>query len=143
MMIAARNAIDQSSTGDKPKLIGVTVLTSLTESELNEIGVAGTLDDQVSRLARLSSECGLNGVVCSALEALLLRQEFNPAFLLVTPGIRLPSAAQDDQARVVTPKDALRAGASYLVIGRPITAAKDPRAALEEIHLMIEKELAL
>ncbi len=143
MMIAARNAIDQSSTGDKPKLIGVTALTSLTEFELNEIGVAGTLDDQVSRLARLSAECGLNGVVCSALEALLLRQEFNPAFLLVTPGIRLPSASHDDQARVVTPQVALRAGASYLVIGRPITAAKDPRAALEEIHLMIEKELAL
>jgi orotidine-5'-phosphate decarboxylase len=140
MMIAARNSIDQLSIAAKPKLIGVTVLTSLTEPEVHEIGVTGKLEDQVLRLAGLSAECGLDGVVCSAREAISLRKQCGPQFLLVTPGIRLSSAAKDDQARVVTPQDALRAGASYLVIGRPITAANDPRAALEEFHLIIEKE---
>ncbi len=139
MMQAARSAIDNSLS--KPKLIGVTVLTSLQETELNEIGVPGKLDDQVLRLAKLSAECGLDGVVCSALEAVALRREIGSEFLLVTPGIRLPSASKDDQVRIVTPQDALRAGASYLVIGRPITAAIDPRAALEEIYRMTrEKE---
>ncbi len=139
MMQAARSAIDNSLS--KPKLIGVTVLTSLQETELNEIGVPGKLDDQVLRLAKLSAECGLDGVVCSALEAVALRREIGSEFLLVTPGIRLPSASKDDQIRIVTPQDALRAGASYLVIGRPITAAIDPRAALEEIYRMTrEKE---
>jgi orotidine-5'-phosphate decarboxylase len=141
MMQAARSAIDQTNAKSKPKLIGVTVLTSMRESELNEIGVPGKLDDQVSRLAKLSAECGLDGVVCSALEAVALRREIGSEFLLVTPGIRLPSAGKNDQVRIVTPQDALRAGASYLVIGRPITAAIDPRAALEEIYRMTrEKE---
>jgi orotidine-5'-phosphate decarboxylase len=141
MMSAARNAIDQITAKSKPKLIGVTVLTSMQGSELNEIGVPGALDDQVLRLAKLSAECGLDGVVCSALEAVTLRREIDSEFLLVTPGIRLPSAAMDDQARIVTPQDALSAGASYLVIGRPITAASDPRAALEEIYRMtLEKK---
>ena len=141
MMSAARNAIDQTTAKSKPKLIGVTVLTSMQESELSEIGVPGKLDEQVLRLAKLSAECGLDGVVCSALEAVTLRQEIHAEFLLVTPGIRLPSAAKDDQVRIVMPQDALRAGASYLVIGRPITAASDPRAALEEIYRMtLEKK---
>ena len=140
MMVAAREAIEQSNVKSKPKLIAVTVLTSMTEPELKEIGVPPNLDSQVLRLAELSEACGLDGVVCSAREAELLRREIRSPFLLVTPGIRLPGALKDDQARVVTPQDALRAGASYLVIGRPITAAKDPRAALNEIHSMIQNE---
>jgi orotidine-5'-phosphate decarboxylase len=140
MLTAARSAIEQASKTTKPKLIAVTVLTSLTEPELNEVGVASSIDNQVLRLAKLTKECLLDGVVCSAREAPLLRQQIPAPFLLVTPGIRLPSAAKDDQARVVTPQDAMRAGASYLVIGRPITAAKDPRAALNEIHLMIQQK---
>ena len=140
MMAAAREAIEQANLKSKPKLVAVTVLTSMTEPELKEIGVPANLDDQVLHLAKLSKECGLDGVVCSAREAELLRREIRQSFLLVTPGIRLPSALKDDQARVVTPQDALRAGASYLVIGRPITAAPDPCAALNEIHAMIQHE---
>lgn len=140
MMAAAREAIEQANLKSKPKLVAVTVLTSMTEPELKEIGVPANLDDQVLHLAKLSKECGLDGVVCSAREAELLRREIRQSFLLVTPGIRLPSALKDDQARVVTPQDALRAGASYLVIGRPITAAPDPCAALNEIHAMIQHQ---
>lgn len=140
MLVAARTAIDQAAAGTKPKLIAVTVLTSFTQSELNEIGVPTSIDEQVLHLARLTQECELDGVVCSAREAELLRRELNPAFLLVTPGIRLPSANKDDQVRVVTPQDALRMGANYLVIGRPITAAQDPRVALEEIYNSIKEK---
>lgn len=140
MMAAAREAIEQTNLKSQPKLVAVTVLTSMTEPELKEIGVPANLDDQVLHLAKLSKECGLDGVVCSAREAELLRREIRQSFLLVTPGIRLPSALKDDQARVVTPQDALRAGASYLVIGRPITAAQDPCAALNEIHTMIQHQ---
>jgi orotidine-5'-phosphate decarboxylase len=136
MLLAARDAVEIGTT----KLIAVTVLTSLTESALHEVGVPGSVNDQVSRLARVTRECGLDGVVCSAREAAMLRMAFARPFLLVTPGIRLPDAAKDDQSRVVTPQDALRAGADYLVVGRPITAAKDPRAALEEIYAMINQE---
>ncbi|MEO6024623.1 MAG: orotidine 5'-phosphate decarboxylase / HUMPS family protein, partial [Burkholderiales bacterium] len=107
---------------------------------LNEVGVQGEVAQQVLRLAQLCSNCGLDGVVCSAKEAAMLRDKIKSAFLLITPGIRLPTAAQDDQVRVVTPLDAMRAGADYLVIGRPISAAVDPRAALEEINLMIYRE---
>lgn len=140
MLAAAREAIEQTNLKSQPKLVAVTVLTSMTEPELKEIGVPANLDDQVLHLAKLSKECGLDGVVCSAREAELLRREIRQSFLLVTPGIRLPSALKDDQARVVTPQDALRAGASYLVIGRPITAAQDPCAALNEIHTMIQHQ---
>ncbi len=138
MLSAAREGI--SASGQNTKLIAVTVLTSLTKAELNEVGVQGEVAQQVLRLAQLCSNCGLDGVVCSAKEAAMLRDKIKSAFLLVTPGIRLPNAAQDDQVRVVTPLDAMRAGADYLVIGRPISAAVDPRAALEEINLMIYRE---
>lgn len=138
MLLAAREAM--SASGSNTKLIAVTVLTSLTKPALNEVGVMGEVDEQVLRLAQLTSHCGLDGVVCSAREAAMLRREIKSAFLLVTPGIRLPTTAKDDQARVVTPQDAMCAGADYLVIGRPITAAADPRAVLEEINLMIHKE---
>jgi orotidine-5'-phosphate decarboxylase len=140
MLSAARAALEPINESTKPKLIAVTVLTSLTGPELNEVGIPHSVDDQVLRLAKLTHECGLDGVVCSAREAELLRRELDKEFLLVTPGIRLPSANKDDQARVVTPQDALRMGASYLVIGRPITGASDPRVALEEISRLIQEK---
>ncbi len=136
MLLAARDAVAAGTT----KLIAVTVLTSMTQAALREVGMLSSVDEQVLRLANLSRECGLDGVVSSAREAAMLRAAIEKPFTLVTPGIRLTAAAQDDQVRVVTPQDALRAGADYLVIGRPITAAENPRAALEEIYSMINQE---
>lgn len=135
MMEAARNAVDKSA--ERPLLIAVTVLTSMDQAALNEIGVAGNLQDQVLRLALLTELSGLDGVVCSAQEATLLRQHVEPDFCLVTPGIRPVTASKDDQSRVVTPADALQQGSSYLVIGRPITQASDPIQALQAINAEI------
>lgn len=132
MMLAARESIEKSTT--KPLLIAVTVLTSMDEPALHEIGIADALQNQVLRLASLTRDCGLDGVVCSAQEAPVLRHSLGPDFCLVTPGIRPASASKDDQSRVVTPADALQRGSSYLVIGRPITQAPDPLAALHAIH---------
>lgn len=132
MMLAAREAIDKSAT--PPLLIAVTVLTSMDENGLHEVGVTAPLQDQVLRLALLTKECGLDGVVCSAQEAPVLRQAIGLDFQLVTPGIRPANASKDDQTRIVTPSNALRRGSSYLVIGRPITQAQDPLAALHAIH---------
>ncbi|MEZ0236614.1 MAG: orotidine-5'-phosphate decarboxylase [Methylophilaceae bacterium] len=131
MMEAARNAIDKSS--QQPLLIAVTVLTSMDQAALNEIGISGNLQDQVLRLALLTEQAGLDGVVCSAQEATLLRQHVKQDFCLVTPGIRPAAASKDDQSRIVTPADALQQGSSYLVIGRPITQAVDPLKALHAI----------
>jgi orotidine-5'-phosphate decarboxylase len=131
MMEAARNAVDKSA--QPPLLIAVTVLTSMDQQALQEVGVAGALQEQVLRLAKLTQASGLDGVVCSAQEAPLLRGHLGEDFCLVTPGIRPAAASRDDQSRVVTPADALRQGSSYLVIGRPITQAPDPLAALHAI----------
>lgn len=135
MMEAARNAVDKSS--HSPLLIAVTVLTSMDQAALNEVGVSGELQDQVLRLALLTEQSGLDGVVCSAQEAPMLRSKVAPDFCLVTPGIRPATASKDDQSRIVTPADALRQGSSYLVIGRPITQAPDPIEALQAIHAEI------
>lgn len=135
MMQAARNAVDKSA--QPPLLIAVTVLTSMDQAALGEVGVYGTLQDQVLRLANLTAEAGLDGVVCSAQEAPLLRRHVPQDFCLVTPGIRPASASKDDQSRIVTPADALRQGSSYLVIGRPITQAPDPIQALQAIQAEI------
>jgi orotidine-5'-phosphate decarboxylase len=135
MMQAARNAVDKSA--QPPLLIAVTVLTSMDQAALGEIGVYGALQDQVLRLANLTAEAGLDGVVCSAQEAPLLRRHVPQDFCLVTPGIRPASASKDDQSRIVTPVDALRQGSTYLVIGRPITQAPDPIAALAAINAEI------
>lgn len=137
MMEAARNAIDKSS--QQPLLIAVTVLTSMDQAALNEIGISGNLQDQVLRLALLTEQAGLDGVVCSAQEATLLRQHVKQDFCLVTPGIRPAAASKDDQSRIVTPADALQQGSSYLVIGRPITQAVDP---LKALHAIIDEILA-
>lgn len=135
MMEAARNAVDKST--HSPLLIAVTVLTSMDQATLNEIGVSGELQDQVLRLAMLTEQSGLDGVVCSAQEAPMLRSKVAQDFCLVTPGIRPATASKDDQSRIVTPADALRQGSSYLVIGRPITQASDPLQALQAIHTEI------
>lgn len=129
---AAREAIPPASGA--PKLIAVTLLTSLAENDLAEIGVAGPADEAVLRLARLAQRCGLDGVVCSAREAAALRAACGEAFCLVTPGIRPVDSTTDDQRRIATPAQAIADGASYLVIGRPIVRAADPRAALERIN---------
>ena len=132
MLQAAREAI---ATGPhSPKLIAVTVLTSMTGSDLAELGLKETPIAAVTRLATLVRDCGIDGVVCSALEVAALRSAFGNHFCLVTPGIRFSDAAADDQQRVTTPAVAIMAGASYLVMGRPITRAADPLAALERVN---------
>ena len=132
MMQAAREGVDKS--GHKPFLIAVTVLTSMDQLALNAVGVPGKLQDQVLSLAKLTQQAGLDGVVCSAMEALELRNVLGDRFLLVTPGIRPANTDSNDQTRVVTPALALSFGASYLVIGRPVTQARSPLAALEAIN---------
>ncbi len=134
-MQAAREAVDQSS--NNPLLIGVTVLTSLQSSDLEKLGNQRPLADLVLDLAKQAQTCGLDGVVCSSQEASLLRQHLGDKFLLVTPGIR-PEKMADDQRRVLTPCQARAAGASYLVIGRPITQAKNPLAMLQVIADSLE-----
>ncbi|MFK8043821.1 orotidine-5'-phosphate decarboxylase [Congregibacter sp.] len=123
-----------ASLSTPPMLIGVTVLTSMDAQDFGELGYEGSLGEQVLRLANLAKDCGLQGVVCSAKEATVLRQELGSTFALVTPGIRPAGATADDQRRILTPAEAMEAGASYLVVGRPITRAEDPAAALEAIN---------
>lgn len=132
MMEAAREGVSRS--GHHPILIAVTVLTSMNQTTLNSLGVAGTVEDHVLRLAKLTKTSGLDGVVCSAQEAKLLRDNFGQNFCLVTPGIRPADASLDDQSRVVTPHQALELGSNYLVIGRPITQSKQPLETLQKIH---------
>lgn len=138
MMSAAREAL-----ADHPavKLIAVTLLTSMAQDDMAEVGLAGTPQEAVLRLARLAHSSGLHGVVCSGLEASVLRDALGEQFCLVTPGIR-PVAVEDDQKRVLTPRAAIAQGAHYLVIGRPITQAPDPAAALEAINADIAKDHA-
>ncbi len=135
MMEAAREAVDKAS--HRPLLIGVTVLTSMDEAGLHEIGVTRSPREQVLHLAGLVQQSGLDGVVCSAQEAADLRARFGAGFALVTPGIRPAGAEAGDQSRVMTPGMAIRAGADYLVIGRPITQAAEPPAALRSIQAEI------
>ncbi len=132
MLLAARESLEKMA--QRPLLIGVTVLTSHSGHDLGELGLSEDLDAQAGRLARLVKEAGLDGVVCSAREASRLRAEHGKGFCLVTPGIRPAGSERGDQERVVTPLDAVRLGAHYLVIGRPITQAADPVAALAGIN---------
>ncbi|MBT3030526.1 MAG: orotidine-5'-phosphate decarboxylase [Candidatus Thiodiazotropha endolucinida] len=139
MMEAARERLESRS--NHPRLIAVTILTSLTGEEIQEIGFSGDPADNVLRLAKLTQQSGLDGVVCSPREAEMLRGDLGHDFLLVTPGVRPKQATQDDQRRVMTPADAINAGSSYLVVGRPITAAADPIQALQSINLEIAANL--
>lgn len=119
--------------GSRPLLTAVTILTSLEQSDLLEVGLDIEPMVQVQRLARLAQDCGLDGVVCSAREARALRGALGDDFLLVTPGIRPAESVSDDQKRIVTPEQAIDNGSSYLVIGRPITRSDNPGAALETV----------
>ncbi len=121
-------------------LIAVTVLTSMNAAELSELNVSVSLETQVLHLARLAQQSGLQGVVCSARESQLLTQHLGTDFLKVTPGIRPPQAALGDQQRVMTPALALEAGSTHLVIGRPVTQASDPAAALAEIIRLLPQK---
>jgi len=133
MMMAARDALNKISPESRPLLIGVTVLTSMSQEELNALGVSGSLEGQVIRLAGLAKDSGLDGVVCSALEAQRIKQVCGPEFVTVTPGIRPAGSSANDQTRIMTPEQAIRSGADYLVVGRPITAASDPMDATKRI----------
>ncbi|MFH2135086.1 MAG: orotidine-5'-phosphate decarboxylase [Pseudomonadota bacterium] len=131
MMETAREALVHHV--QRPKLIAVTILTSMAQEDLHGIGIQDSPAQMVSRLAQLTRDSGLDGVVCSAQEAATLRQQCGEDFCLVTPGIRPANAAANDQSRIMTPQAALQAGSSYLVIGRPITQAPDPLQALQDI----------
>ncbi len=131
MMQAAKEGVSHSST----KLIAVTVLTSMGQEDLKQIGIQTGIVQQVVNLAQLAKQSGLDGVVCSAKEVSLLRQSLSEDFLLVTPGIRPAGSASGDQKRVMTPADAMAAGSSYLVIGRPITQSDSPVKTLKQIVL--------
>jgi len=137
MMRAARESI--AGLARPPLLVGVTILTSLGDVDLGRIGFSGTVLENVERLARLARACGLDGVVCSAEEAPALRRAAGPDFKLVTPGIRLVAGERHDQSRVVTPVEAVRLGAHYLVVGRAVTQSKDPAATLESIRASLEE----
>jgi orotidine-5'-phosphate decarboxylase len=137
MMRAAREAV--AGVPRPPLMIGVTILTSLGDADLARIGFSGTAEENVVRLARLTRAAGLDGVVSSAREAPALRRAIGADFVLVTPGIRLPGSDKGDQARVVTPVEAMRLGANYLVIGRSITHSPDPAATLETIRKSLEE----
>lgn len=131
MMDAARTALNEKND---PLLIAVTVLTSMEQEELRQIGISTPMNQHILDLARLSANSGLDGVVCSAKESAMLRETFGKEFCLVTPGIRPADSAQDDQRRVVTPKDAIKSGSHFLVIGRPITKAVNPADAIRAIN---------
>lgn len=117
----------------RPMVIAVTVLTSMDDDDLTAVGQATPARDQVVRLARLTQECGLDGVVCSAHEIAAIRAACGPDFKLIVPGIRPAGSAKGDQKRTMTPREAVDAGADYLVIGRPITQADDPAQAARDI----------
>jgi len=132
MMNAAAQAIEQH--GSDMLLIAVTVLTSLDDADLHQVGIDRPAGQQVVELAKLTQQAGLDGVVCSAQEASELKRILGAPFKLVTPGIRLSDSASDDQRRIVTPPRAIDMGSDYLVIGRPITQAQDPMQMLEKIN---------
>ncbi len=133
MMKAAKESLHDIS-GRKPLLIAVTVLTSMSPEDLAETGVTVSPEEQVLHLAKLAKDSGMDGVVCSAQEAEMLKQHCGQGFQLVTPGIRPADAAADDQRRIVTPPQAIKNGSDYLVIGRPITKAENPVQALQAIN---------
>lgn len=137
MLEAALEGVDKAK--QSPLLIAVTVLTSMEQKTLEEIGVSRNLEDQLLRLAKLTEKCGLNGIVCSAKDLSFLKNHFNSSFLFVTPGIRMMHDAANDQIRTMTPYEAIKAGSSHIVIGRPITQSENPSTTLEKIYLEINQ----
>jgi orotidine-5'-phosphate decarboxylase len=132
MLLAAREGIERAR--HSPLLIAVTILTSMDTNDLAAVGLSGTPEDNVVRLATLAQQSGLDGVVCSSRETVILRNGLGADFSLITPGIRPSGSQADDQRRVMTPADAIRAGSNYLVIGRPVTRADDPVSVLRTIN---------
>jgi len=133
----------KGKSGTRLKILSVTVLTNLDSSDLAEQGLAASPQELVERRAKIAQAAGCDGIVSSGQEAARVRAAVGPGTLIVTPGIRLPSDAAGDQARVATPQSAIAAGADYLVVGRPITAAQDPRGAAQMFVASIEEALAL
>ncbi|EEE7112592.1 orotidine-5'-phosphate decarboxylase [Salmonella enterica subsp. enterica serovar Mississippi] len=139
MMAAARDALAPFGK-DAPLLIAVTVLTSMETSDLRDLGMTLSPAEHAERLARLTQQCGLDGVVCSAQEAVRFKQVFGDAFKLVTPGIRPAGSEAGDQRRIMTPEQALSAGVDYMVIGRPVTQSVDPAQTLKDINASLKRE---
>ncbi|ECZ9962019.1 orotidine-5'-phosphate decarboxylase, partial [Salmonella enterica subsp. enterica serovar Senftenberg] len=139
MMAAARDALAPFGK-DSPLLIAVTVLTSMETSDLCDLGVTLSPAEHAERLARLTQQCGLDGVVCSAQEAVRFKKAFGAAFKLVTPGIRPAGSEAGDQRRIMTPEQALSAGVDYMVIGRPVTQSVDPAQTLKDINASLKRE---
>jgi orotidine-5'-phosphate decarboxylase len=138
MLHAAAQAISaaQAMGADRPRLLAVTILTSMDQKAIREVGIGGASKNRVVKLAQLAKKAGVDGVVASVQEARAIRKACGREFLIVTPGVRLkekPAAKDDDQARTATPTEAIRAGADFLVVGRPILTAADPRAAAQAI----------
>lgn len=139
MLEAAKQGVFDGAQGNRlPLLIGVTLLTSLTQADLTPLGITQSLEETVLNLARQCQTAGLDGVVCSAREAALIKSTLGPDFLCVTPGIRLPDDAKNDQQRILDPVTAIQQGSDYLVIGRSITHAVSPDDKLKQIHESIE-----
>lgn len=132
-MIRAAHQAAAGAGNDRPMILAVTVLTSLAQDDLSTVGISATPAEQVLRLGRLAIESGADGLVCSPLEVDLLREALGPSVKLVVPGIRPAGSSADDQARTMTPAMAVKAGADWIVVGRPITAASDPAAAAAAI----------
>jgi len=130
-MKAAREAAGDRK--DRPKLLAVTVLTSFDEATLREIGMSDPIESRAVALACLAKKAGMDGAVCSAHEARAIRRACGPKFIILIPGVRPSRGAANDQSRIATPAEAVRAGANYLVVGRPITAAPNPRSAVSAI----------
>ena len=133
MMEAARDAVNKTDFQTRPILLGVTILTSMSEEEMNSMGLNGKVENKVIELSRLAASSGLDGVVASAKEASAIKREIGEKFIVVTPGVRPEFSEKGDQKRVLTPKQAIRAGADYIVVGRPIIHAKDPLRAAKKI----------
>lgn len=140
MMRAAADALAEGGGAQSgQKLLGVTILTSMDEKQMEQVGISGEPLERAVRLAKLAQECGLDGVVASVQEARAIRKACGPDFLIVTPGVRHAAGRQDDQARVATPAEAIRAGADHIVVGRPITASPDPVEVTEQVLEEIER----
>ena len=133
MMQAVASDLHQKFGTAKPLVVGVTVLTSLDDKALGDMGIASGMDAQVVRMAKLAESSGLDGVVCSPREIQMIRTALRPDFKIVTPGIRMSGQSVDDQQRTATPREAIAAGADYIVVGRAVTHAPDPRNALETL----------
>lgn len=127
--MASRAVEAAAASGKKPLLLGVTILTSMDEASVKQVGICGALEDEVVSLAKLSRQAGLDGVVASPKEIHIIRENLGRDFVIVTPGIRPSGSGKDDQKRTMTPGEAVRAGADYIVVGRPVTGSGDPSAA--------------